>query len=71
MSQKAEQRYVNSIFTSTIAARGGPVYRKRSDVQLFGSVSLLIDEAKKRGFHVFEVADWMVVFCTGEFKVAC
>ena len=58
----ARERYVGRIFKA-LSAHGGVVRRARRDVDKYGSLELVIEEARKRGFHVVETGGQVVVLC--------
>ena len=63
--------WVDQMFQAQ-AANGGVVRRARSDVDRYASLEEIIDEARKRGFHVVETGDQVVVLChQGQIAVHC
>ena len=58
----ARERYVAAIFKAQ-SAHGGVVRRARDGVDKYGSLDLVIAEARKRGFHVIETGGQIVILC--------
>ena len=65
-------KWIDDVFKAASVAKGNIVRRKRTTVEKYASVEELIQEAKRRGFHVVETGDQIVVMCnSGLFKVVC
>lgn len=59
-------------FSAQEADRGGIIRRRRDYVEQYASMSSVVREAKKRGWHVVEVGDQIVVLCNeGDLRVLC
>ena len=64
--------WIKQIFQAQQVAKGGVVRRKKPDVESYASMSQLITEVKRRGFHLVEVGDQLVIFCNkGVLKIHC
>lgn len=55
--------WVNQIFSSQIAKRGGVVRRKLSSIDEFASRAEVKVECSKRGFHIVQHGDQWLIFC--------
>jgi hypothetical protein len=55
--------WIDQIFASQIAKRGGVVRRKVSSIDRFSSRPALKRECKRRGYHVVAHGDQWLVFC--------
>lgn len=55
--------WIDQVFSSAIARRGGVVRRKVSSIDRFSSRATFISECKRRGFHVVSHGDQWLVFC--------
>ena len=55
--------WIHEIFKAQAAKRGGVVRRKKSDVEKFSSMGELLTEVKRRGFHMIETGDQVVILC--------
>lgn len=55
--------WIEQIFESQIAKRGGVVRRQVASVDKFASRVELKEECKKRGYHVIEHGDQWLIFC--------
>jgi hypothetical protein len=55
--------WINQVFKSKIARRGGMVRRKEASVQKFASIPLLETEVKRREFHMVKHGDQFIIFC--------
>ena len=62
-------RYIQKIFDSKIAKRGGPVRRKRASVEKLVSLNRLLDEIKRRHFHALQIGDQLVIMCSNPGKL--
>src|SRR6266478_4637450 len=56
-------RWIERIFESQTAKRGGVVRRKASTIDKYASRVELLNEVMRRGFHILEVADQWLIFC--------
>ena len=64
------QKWIQQVFSSKIAKRGGHVRRKVSTIDKYASRADLIAEVKRRGYHVVEMKDQWVVICNrGKVKI--
>ena len=62
--------WIDQIFASNQARKGGVVRRKQNSVWSFASESELIDAAKSRGFHIIKNGNQYVIFCNrAEFRI--
>jgi len=55
--------YINAIFRAAAAIKGGIVRRSIADVDKFASHRYLVEEVKRRGFHMFESGDQYIIVC--------
>lgn len=55
--------WINQIFEAGQANKGGVVRRNRDWVDKYGGLDELIGAAHKRGFHVIESGDQVIVLC--------
>lgn len=55
--------WVNQVFRSKIAKRGGVVRRKISSIEKFASCELVKAECREKGFHIVEHGDQWLIFC--------
>lgn len=55
--------WVNQIFKSQIARRGGVVRRKVTSIDKESSRDELKAEARRRGYHIVEHGDQWLIFC--------
>ncbi len=49
--------WIDQIFEAASAANGNVVRRARVDVEKYASVTELLGEVQKRGFHLIETGD--------------
>ena len=64
--------WIDQIFEVASAANGNVVRRARVDVEKYASVTELLEEVQKRGFHLIETGDQLVILCnTGALIVHC
>ncbi len=64
--------WIDQIFDSKIAKRGGTVRRKKSSVATYSSLAELKAEVKKRKFHMIEHGDQYIIFCNKALvKIVC
>jgi hypothetical protein len=56
-------QWVEQIFSTKAARNGGPVRRKVASVLRYASVEVLLDAARKRGFHVILTGEYFVILC--------
>ncbi len=66
-----EPAWIERIFRSRIVQEGGPVRRHIADIEKYGGgLQNLLDAAERRGFHVVQIGDQIVVLCNpGELRV--
>ncbi|WP_374669958.1 hypothetical protein [Ramlibacter sp.] len=55
--------FINDFLGSDAAKAGGVVRRKKAHIDAQGLYSFLLDEVKKRGFHLLEAGDQYIVIC--------
>ena len=55
--------WVNQIFKSQIAKRGGVVRRKVTSIERQSSRAEVKAEAQRRGYHIVEHGDQWLIFC--------
>lgn len=55
--------WLEQIFGAKIAQRGGLVRRKKADVHRYASLSQLLREVERRGWHLIETGDQYVIVC--------
>ncbi len=55
--------WLNQVFRTGQANRGGVVRRSTYDVQRIVGIGVFVDECRRRGYHVIETGDQMVVLC--------
>lgn len=64
--------WINQIFETASARKGGIVYRSKASVERECGVSLLELEVRRRGFHLVETDACYAVFCTpGAIRIIC
>lgn len=64
--------WINQVFEANAVNKGGIVRRNIGDVIKFASPDELIDEVKKRGFHLIETGEQFVIICnSGALKIYC
>jgi len=64
--------WTKQIFRAAAVGNGGVVRRAVADVRLFGSVSFLKREVKRRKFHLLRAGDQFVVLCNpGDLRIVC
>lgn len=64
--------WIAQIFTAQQVLKGGIVRRSVADVHKYASLDLLVDEVKRRGFHMVQTGHQYVILChPGEFKLIC
>jgi hypothetical protein len=64
--------WIDQIFDAQQVAKGGVVRRQRSDVDRLGPLDDLVAEVKRRGFHMVQIGDQLVILCNkGDLKVFC
>lgn len=69
-------QWLLDIFNADQAHNGGVVRRATRNVATFGAsgggMAALVEEARRRGFHVIETGDQVVILCNGGvLKVHC
>lgn len=55
--------WVNQIFKSRIARRGGVARRKITSIDRYASKAAVKAEAQQRGYHIVEHGDQWLIFC--------
>lgn len=55
--------WINQIFKAKAATTGGTLRRKKASVEKFASEKLLIEEVKRRDFHLITIGDQYVILC--------
>jgi len=64
--------YINKMFRSDAARSGGVVRRSIQDVHRLASRSALIEEVKRKNFHLIEAGDQYIVICSSaKIQVHC
>jgi len=64
--------WINQIFDSQIARRGGIVRRKVTSVQRYASLAQLKAAVIARGYHMIQHGDQYLIFCdTGLTRMIC
>ena len=58
--------WIEQVFSSGEAARGGIVKRQVRDVERLAGVDLFLTEAEKRGYQVLRNRRHYIVFCNGD-----
>lgn len=62
--------WMRQIFTCGQVAKGNIVRRKRSSVQRYASMKALKAEIRRRGFHLIETGDQLIIICNrGQIKL--
>jgi hypothetical protein len=56
-------KWVQDIFKSNIAKRGGIVRRKVNSIQRYASLDEVKQECGSRGFHIIAHGDQWLIFC--------
>ncbi|MEQ9491584.1 MAG: N-(5'-phosphoribosyl)anthranilate isomerase [Alphaproteobacteria bacterium] len=56
-------KWIDQIFESQIAKRGGVVRRKMSSIQRYTSLDEVKKEAERRGYHIIQHGDQWLIFC--------
>jgi hypothetical protein len=70
LREVAGNRWIERIFQSKIAKLGGVVRRKLSTIDKYASRVRLLDEVKRRRFHVIEIGDqWLIICNNGELRL--
>lgn len=70
--KNAMSAWVEQFFQASSASNGGVIRRAKSDVEQYASLQDIVDEAEKRGFHVVETGDQIVVLChQGTLHIHC
>ena len=57
--------WIDQIFEAEQAANGNVVRRSVDDVSKYASEEELIEEVKKRGYHLVKCADQFLIICNG------
>ena len=55
--------WIDQIFQSKIAQRGGVVRRKLTSIEKYSSRAELRKESRRRGYHIVEHGDQWLIFC--------
>ena len=64
--------WVNQIFQSQIAKRGGIARRKISSIVRFASLDMVEKACRDKGYHIIEHNDQWLIFCdAGQIKMVC
>ncbi len=64
--------WIDEVFSSKAAARGGVVRRAVLDVEREVGRASFVREVRRRGFHLVECGGQFVVFCNaGQIKILC
>jgi len=59
-------------FSANQANNGGIIRRNRKNVEKYSNLNVVIAEAKKRGWHVIETGNQIVLLChEGELVIHC
>jgi hypothetical protein len=58
-----EPRWVEQIFESQIARRGGVVRRKMSSIHQYASLDAVREAAERRGYHIVQHGDQWLMLC--------
>lgn len=67
-----EPAWITQLFKARAAQNGGVIRRKRKSVEQFASVKDLKAAVKRRGFHLVQIGDQLVVLCNkGQVKLIC
>ena len=62
--------WINQIFKAGQVSKGNLVRRQKKDVRRFASMAELETEVERRGFHMIETGDQVVVICnSGTFRL--
>ncbi len=62
--------WINQIFKAGQVSKGNLVRRQKKDVRRLASMADLEREVRRRGFHLIETGDQVVVICNaGDFRV--
>lgn len=61
--------WIEQVFKSKIAKRGGTVRRKKSAIAKYASLEEFKKVCKERGYHIFEHGDQWVVLCDSHLKL--
>jgi hypothetical protein len=64
--------WIRKMFASKIVAKKGLVRRKKSHIDKCNVFDDLLNEVKKKRFHLIETGDQYIIICNaGRFKVHC
>jgi len=58
-----DMTWIDQIFDAQQVGSGGVVRRSRDDVERYASLKELVEEARRRRFHVIETGGQVVVLC--------
>ena len=62
--------WIDQLFSARAARTGGVLRRKRRDIDSHAGWDRLLAEVDRRGFHVIETGDQVLILCTrGHFRV--
>jgi predicted O-methyltransferase YrrM len=56
-------KWLDQVFIAGQVAKGNIVRRKKTSVQRYSSLASLEAEVKRRGFHLVETGDQVLVIC--------
>jgi predicted O-methyltransferase YrrM len=56
-------KWIDQVFLAGQVAKGNIVRRKKTSVQRYSSIASLEAEVKRRGFHLVETGDQVIVIC--------
>lgn len=62
----SSDQWIAHLFSSQAAREGGVIRRKVRDVERYVGRESFLDEMKRRGFPVVEIAGQFVIFCNRE-----
>lgn len=55
--------WVSQIFKAKAVTAGGIIRRKLASVLKYGAMELLLQEVRKRGFHLIQTGDQLIIVC--------
>lgn len=56
--------WIEKIFKSKIAQRGGVVRRIKSSVEKHATIAELKKEVKRRGYYIVQYREHLIIFCS-------
>ena len=62
----SEYSFINNIFRSDTAKKGGVVRRSKANVHRNASLDAFAKETKKREFHLLETTDHYIIICNNQ-----